>query len=864
MPAPATADEFLDLIRRSGVAEDARLGASLKRLTEGSGIPSEAKPLAEALVREGLLTFFQAEQLLQGKWKRFTIGKYKVLERLGAGGMGQVFLCEHKLMRRRVAVKVLPAAKAQDPSSLERFYREARAVAALDHPNIVRAYDIDHDESLHFLVMEYVDGANLQDLVKKAGPLDPVRACHYIFGAAVGLQHAHEMGLVHRDIKPGNILVDRAGVVKILDMGLARFFHDEEDQVTRKYDETILGTADYLSPEQALDSHGVDIRADIYSLGGTYYYLLTGKPPFPDGNVTQKLLWHQNREPTPVRSLRPEIPEEIAQVVARMMAKEPAQRYQTPAEVMAALAVWAQAPIAPPTDAEMPQLSPALVGTGSGQTTTRIPSGPPTLSNGPSTVTAATVASGWIAPIAPKSDTPRTPPPTARPAATPATGISPVAMPVKTAPRPVAKPAATTGGIWEELTSETQTDAKTDTDRPRKPAAAPPPRRRNRPDTPPNRRRILFLALGGGLLLTLLGVGAYVLFGKKSSTDTQTSAGGRTWYVAPAGNGPDPDRTLTTLRGALEQAGPNDTVMILTDRLDEPPLRLADAGRGAKKGITVQAGTPSGTVVWSPRATGRGMSALELIAVEDFHLSGLILELGGSVESGIAVVGSCPGLTLDGVTVQNPKTAGFHFQRAIGEADRPIRMHKCRVVAGPKLDAAVLFTLGNKLIQVENCRLEGPGQDAVKIDGIVLETELRDNRIYNFDVGVQLTGKLSATASYSLTVANNTFHTLGKAGLAVEHPLSGPKQHLTLTQNYFAHTKQILTSPALKLPGLKASENARDATTKDGKLKPAALPVPDYNLPSPNPASDGEFLRPSDGKLSAVGPNRVTVGARPE
>src|SRR4029450_13349026 len=211
--------------------------------------------------------------------KRFTIGKYKVLEKLGAGGMGQVFLCEHELMRRRVAVKVLPTAKAEDQASLERFYREARAVAAVDHPNIVRAYDIDQDENLHFLVMEYVDGTNLQDLVKKVGPLDPIRACHYIYGAAVGLQHAHEIGLVHRDIKPGNILVDRSGGVKVLDMGLARFFNDEEDILTKKYDENVLGTADYLAPEQAVDSHGVGIRADIYSLGGTFYFMLTGQTP---------------------------------------------------------------------------------------------------------------------------------------------------------------------------------------------------------------------------------------------------------------------------------------------------------------------------------------------------------------------------------------------------------------------------------------------------------------------------------------------------------------------------------------------------------------------------------------------------------
>jgi serine/threonine protein kinase len=296
MPAPTSADEFLQLARKSGVLDERRLDAYLETYTATEALPAEPARLAGILVRDGLLTHFQAEQFLLGKWRRFTIGKYKVLERLGAGGMGSVYLCEHKLMRRRVAVKVLPTAKADDPAALERFYREARAVAALDHPNIVRAYDIDQDDKLHFLVMEHVDGSNLQEIVKKSGPLDPIRAAHYIHQAALGLQHAHESaGLVHRDIKPGNILVDRNGIVKVLDMGLARFFHDQEDNLTKKFDENVLGTADYLAPEQAIDSHGVDIRADIYSLGATFYFCLTGRTPFNEGSVAQKLIWHQTR-----------------------------------------------------------------------------------------------------------------------------------------------------------------------------------------------------------------------------------------------------------------------------------------------------------------------------------------------------------------------------------------------------------------------------------------------------------------------------------------------------------------------------------------------------------------------------------------
>src|SRR5229473_2059049 len=234
MPAPTSTQELIDLAKKSGVVDEKRLNTLVDKLRAASTLPTEPGKLAGILVRDGVLTHFQAEQFLLGRWRRFTIGKYKVLERLGKGGMGSVYLCEHKFMRRRAAVKVLPVAKAEDPSSLERFYREARAVAALDHPNIVRAYDIDQDDKLHFLVMEYVDGASLQEIIKKTGPMDITRAAHYMHQSAMGLQHAHQTaGLVHRDVKPGNILVDRSGIVKVLDMGLARFFHDEEDVLTK-------------------------------------------------------------------------------------------------------------------------------------------------------------------------------------------------------------------------------------------------------------------------------------------------------------------------------------------------------------------------------------------------------------------------------------------------------------------------------------------------------------------------------------------------------------------------------------------------------------------------------------------------------
>src|SRR5437667_534887 len=384
MPAPTTVEELIDLAKKSGVVDDKRLDAAMAKLRAAGTLPKEPGKLAGILVRDGVLTHFQAEQFLQGRWRRFTIGKYKVRERVGQGGMGSVYLCEPKFMRRRAPVKVLAAAKAEDPSSLERFYREARAVAALDHPNIVRAYDIDQDDKLHFLVMEYVDGASLQEIVKRSGPMDITRAAHYVRQSAIGLQHAHDAaGLVHRDVKPGNILVDRTGAVKVLDMGLARFFNDEEDILTKKYDENVLGTADYLAPEQALDSHGVDIRADIYSLGATFYFCLTGKTPFNEGTVAQKLIWHQTRQPKPIRTIKPEVPEGVGAIIEKMMAKEAAQRYQTPQEVVEALESWTQTPIPPPPTEEMPRLCAAALGPAVPETSVSTPT-PSTSSGMPS------------------------------------------------------------------------------------------------------------------------------------------------------------------------------------------------------------------------------------------------------------------------------------------------------------------------------------------------------------------------------------------------------------------------------------------------------------------------------------------------
>ena len=368
MPPPLTTDEFLALVHKSELTDTERLSAFLCQRRSNSGLPADSEQTARLLVDEGLLTYFQAEQLLQGKWRGFSVGKYKILERIGSGGMGVVYLAEHKLMQRRVAVKVLPVALAEDPWFLEYFYREAQAIAALDHPNIVHAHDIDQDGNLHFLVMEYVDGSSLQAIVSKQGPMDYRRVPHYVAQAALGLQHAHESGIVHRDIKPANLLLDRRGTIKILDMGLAHFFAHIPPEVFPNKDQgkRIVGTDDYLAPEQIVDSDDVDIRADIYSLGATAYFLLTGNPPFHlEERDNHKLMSHLLRTPRPIREVRPEVPEELASVINRMMAKNPWERYQLPNEAVAALQPWTRTPIPPPPEAEMPGLSLAARRTGS-------------------------------------------------------------------------------------------------------------------------------------------------------------------------------------------------------------------------------------------------------------------------------------------------------------------------------------------------------------------------------------------------------------------------------------------------------------------------------------------------------------------
>lgn len=345
MSLKLTAESFLAGVRASGLINLATLDNTLTELRRHGRKLDSASDIAEELLKRGLITQWQSEKLLQGRHKGFVLGRYKLLDLLGRGEMSAVYLAEHIAMQRRCAIKVLPANRVKDTSYLGRFHREARAVASLDHPNIVRAYDVDQQNEggaeIHFLVMEYVSGISVEQMVKTKGKLPYVQIADIIRQTAEGLSHAHLAGLIHRDIKPGNLLISDQGTVKLLDLGLARFFkEDDEESLTIKHDEKVLGTADYLAPEQAVDSHNVDERGDIYSLGCTFYFALTGHPPFTDGTLVQRLLAHQTRQAPSVKMDRPDIPEDLLMIVEKMMVKRREDRYQTARELADELTRW--------------------------------------------------------------------------------------------------------------------------------------------------------------------------------------------------------------------------------------------------------------------------------------------------------------------------------------------------------------------------------------------------------------------------------------------------------------------------------------------------------------------------------------------
>jgi serine/threonine protein kinase/formylglycine-generating enzyme required for sulfatase activity len=335
-----TIDEFGKAVVASGLMS----GADLKALW--AALPADARPktdqaFAKLLVDQGKITVFHAKEILSGSATPLVLGDYVLLGKIGAGGMGQVFKAKHRRMDRIVAIKLLPAAMTKDADSIKRFEREVKAAAKLIHPNIVAAYDAGEARGIHYLVMEHVDGQDLAHVAKAAGKLTVNQVTDFVLQAARGLAYAHSKGVIHRDIKPANLLLDKEGVVKILDMGLARFEALEAGPAAAQEGLTqsgqVMGTVDYMAPEQAFDTRRADARADIYSLGCSMYRLLMNENVYGGESLVQKLMAHREKPIPDLCKLRADVPPAVDAVFQKMMAKDPADRYPSAAQLVSAL-----------------------------------------------------------------------------------------------------------------------------------------------------------------------------------------------------------------------------------------------------------------------------------------------------------------------------------------------------------------------------------------------------------------------------------------------------------------------------------------------------------------------------------------------
>lgn len=339
-----TADDLVKELREHRILQPDQLDELTPELLERH---ANVRLLAKYLLQRGWLTVFQMNQLFQGNGKDLVLGPYRILDRLGEGGVSQVFKAFDTRRKCVAALKTIKSEHLTNTEAVGRLQREMRVISQLSHPHVVKAFDVDLVNERHYFAMEFVEGTDLGKLLKLSGPLKVPQACTYVRQAALGLQHAHEHGLVHRDIKPGNLLVTAGGAsIKILDMGMARLqlsVKPEEaplDQLTMEG--VLIGTSDYLSPEQAKNPRGVDIRSDIYSLGCTLFHLLVGQPPFPGKTVLDKIYKHQTAEPDWAALLNATKEPLLVEVVAKAMAKKPEDRFQTPAEMAEVLVSFTQ------------------------------------------------------------------------------------------------------------------------------------------------------------------------------------------------------------------------------------------------------------------------------------------------------------------------------------------------------------------------------------------------------------------------------------------------------------------------------------------------------------------------------------------
>ena len=826
----ATPDELLSALRRSRLVPPDDLAAWLA----GQPAVGELTPraLAAKLVTAGLVTAFQAKLLLQGRHKGFFIaGKYKVLDLLGSGGMGAVYLCEHMTLKTPVAVKVLPAAPAENPEARERFYREARAFASLNHPNLVRGFDVDADGKIHFIVMEYVDGVDLQALVARRGPLPAARAANYVRQAAAGLAHAHARGWVHRDIKPANIAVDRAGVARVLDMGLARLVLDGADGITRNYSEgSILGTADYLAPEQATGG-AIDGRADIYSLGGTFYFLLSGRLPFGDGNTAQKLVAHQLKAPPPIREVRPDLPAGLAAVIETMMAKRPADRYQTGLDLADALAPWdVGGPFLPAADETPRRLPPGLVAVSAASTPTP----------GPNTPGRPTAPLAPVAPLVPTAAVSAEQVAAANRAATRALGAGRLPRLSRKGLIGVAGGVAAVALVGAGLIAYSTVNR------------TPPPRGDGAP-APAARAASPF-------------VGNYVPVTRAHGPRQAPFPGGFTEYLS----GPVYQTVAAAMADPRVRERDNCRILLLDEVHEE---QAAVDAAGLPPGVSIESARTDKPTQWlPPEVADPARPLLQLtggtrVVVRNIAFNGM-----GRVDTVVAWAGPGPGCQLHDVRVTKFARAGVVLDRPAGEADDPVQVSRARVHpdAAAPVDAGVTVRGGAapaRHVKVIDCRLEGPAAVGLVCEGGVEYLEAARCRVFGVQNGVRFAGpgKLRAT------LAGNTMANV-QAGVRVDAaPADGKDGRLVLLNNLFfqAGAAARFGDGAVARAGDLLRGSACNWCDASGCQTPtpglAVERAPGGLVVGLDPTADADFLRyPAASPLATAGPDHQPVGAPPK
>lgn len=918
-------ESFLDLTRKSGLVDANRLNLYLEKLNQKESIPDDPKELAKILVRDAVLSRFQADQLLSNKWRGFYVGKYRVIERIGIGGMGQVYLAEHRTMKRRYAIKVLPRSKASDPAALERFEREARAGGSIDHPNIVRAYDKDQDGDLHYLVMDFVDGCSLAEIVQATGPLDVARAGHYMYQSALGLKHAHDSGLIHRDIKPANILIDREGVVKILDMGLARFFNDHDDMITKKYDETVLGTADYLSPEQAIDSHNVDIRSDIYSLGCTFYYTLTGQPPFGEGSVAQKLIWHQTRSPKALTEHRADIPAELSNIINRCMMKNVDDRFKSPEALLEALQPY-QHGVYPPSSKELADLSPMargvpfggdiLSGIGGGSVAPEQPGSKDPDSKSPifdsqlvqrggedSTVNIRSGDSGFNHPTLPTPVSPAMQPVAPAPTvpvmvmSAKAAGIAPrphSSPPIiieKQPPSPLlpAKPTAKTSARnqWDPYSTPLPFPSPLG-----EKAVSVLPAKEGPSSSNDGRKSLpLWVWLTIALVLTLVMFALLyfvVLRDKKTGTSSPTKSpvtsvaatspsGPRTWHVAKVKiDGID----FTSIKEAIEQAGPGDTIRITDQQNYVESLQLNP--RTIKNGfgriaIVAEVGEDGKRARLMPPPSHPASQPLLVVdSVDSLVIKGFLLDGADGVQTVLEAKGNCPGLQLEDIRFEGFQQQGILAENLSGNVRREIYFDKLYIrhngndpaAAGIRIQGA-----GCNSVQLRGCRIQGKYTAAIVIGAPTQRFQMEQCKVYGGKgKAIVVADTIAPNSKLNATIQQCTFWDFEQA-VSIETPMNANDIYFTLRNNLFYQVKNVLHVDEKKAKikpeslggGFAGQGNVFDTASSQAGH---ALQIPKFGLKgltftlntSPTPAQ--EFLRyPAGSPPSTAGERKDPVGA---